>query len=236
MSGKRCRCTGCEVSDRFLDRADAGRRLAAAVALLASTDPVVLGLPRGGVPVAFEVAEALGAPLDVLVVRKLGAPRQPELAIGALAEGGETLVDTSCARRVGADEAAVDAAMARETHQIQRGVALFRGGRPLRDLAGRDVIVVDDGLATGLTAEVALRVIRRRAPRTLTLAVPVGAADSVARLRLVADEMVCLLVPDHFLAVGTWYRRFGQTSDEEVISLLSQNRSRREGHEPPTPG
>lgn len=222
------------MSGRYRDRVDAGRRLAALVEQLELADPVILGLPRGGVPVAFEVSERLGAPLDVVVVRKVGAPRQPELAIGAVAEDDEVLIDDAAARAVGADRATIDELVSRERLQMTQGVARFRNGRALPALGGRDVVVIDDGLATGLTARVALRVARRHGPRTLMLAVPVGAMDSVGGLREVADDVICVLTPSRFLAVGLWYQRFGQTSDEEVLSLLS--RSRRLPGSPAPPG
>lgn len=207
---------------RFSDRVDAGRQLGEAIVRLGLLNPTVLALPRGGVPVAFEVAERLAAPLDVLVVRKVGAPQQRELAIGAVAEGDETLIDTYGAHDAGADRATIDELVRRERAAVDRSIACFRAGRPLPPLARRDVIVIDDGLATGLTAEVALGVVRRRAPRTLTLAIPVGAPDSVDRLQQMADDVVCLLSPPRFVAVGVWYDEFGQVSDEEVLSLLAR--------------
>ncbi len=213
------------VTDRFADRADAGRQLADAVEDLTLGDPVVLGLPRGGVPLAYAVAERLHSPLDVLVVRKLGAPHQRELAIGALAEDGETLIDAAAARAVGADQHDLDEVVARERREVERSVATFRDGRPVLGLRARDVVVVDDGLATGLTAEAAIRFALRRRPRSLTLAVPVGAPDSADRLRYLVDDVVCLLSPAPFLAVGVWYGRFDQTSDEEVLGLLARART-----------
>jgi predicted phosphoribosyltransferase len=213
-------------SDRgFRDRVHAGRQLGEAVERLELADPVVLALPRGGVPVAVQVAERLHAPIDVLVVRKVGAPHQRELAIGAVAEGDETLIDAATARDTGTDEATLADLVQAERLAASECVTAFRAGRPLPALGGRDVLVVDDGLATGLTAEVALLVVRRHAPRTLTLAIPVGAPESVDRLARVADDVVCLLSPPRFLAVGAWYDDFGQVSDEEVLSLLARARN-----------
>lgn len=206
----------------FPDRVDAGRKLGEAIADRGLVRPLVLALPRGGVPVAAEVAERLHAPLDVLIVRKVGAPHQRELAIGAVAEGDEALIDAAAARDTGADELLLDDLVRRERQAVERSIASFRAGRPLPALGGRDVIVIDDGLATGLTAEAALGVVRRHAPHTLTLAIPVGAPDSVDRLQYVADEVICLLSPAHFTAVGVWYDEFGQVSDEEVLSLLAR--------------
>lgn len=201
---------------RFRDRDDAGERLADAVvtAGLDLVDPVVLALPRGGVPVAAAVARRLGAPLDVFVARKVGAPGRPELGIGAVAEGGATV-------GVGPDEPA--AALARA--ELARRVEAYRGDRSLPALAGRDVVLVDDGLATGVTAEAAILGVRRcqPRPRRVILAVPVGAPDTVARLGApgLAHEVVCVHSPWNLRAVGEWYDDFTQTSDEEVRRLLA---------------
>jgi predicted phosphoribosyltransferase len=193
---------------RFLDRQDAGRRLGERVAGLGLDDPVVLALPRGGVPVACEVARALGAPFDVIVARKVGAPGRPELGIGAVAEGDFV---------VGVPDAPEET-----WEELQRRVQLYRDGRPLPDLAGRDVVVVDDGLATGVTAAAALLSVRSHGPRRLVLAVPVGVPETVARLDA---EVVCLAAPRNFVAVGQWYDDFSQTTDEEVLAFLRPARS-----------
>jgi putative phosphoribosyl transferase len=223
MLGSSTRASPVTVVRRFRDRRDAGERLGARVATLDLRDPLVLGLARGGVVVAAEVARALGAPLDALVVRKLGAPGQPELGVGALAETGEALVDESTLRLLGIDRTALDPVIARERAELQRRVARYRGGRALAPFAGRDVVVVDDGLATGVTARAALRAVRRRHPRRLVVAVPVGATDTVARLvaERDADDVVALETPSDFFAVGAWYDRFDQTSDDEVVALLA---------------
>jgi putative phosphoribosyl transferase len=207
--------------DRFGDRRDAGRQLADALTPLAAEDPVVVALPRGGVPVAREVADALGAPLEVLAVRKLGAPHNPEYGIGAIAEGGTRVFDPEALAVLGIDGRALDAIAARESAELKRRVEAYRSGRPQMALAGRTAIVVDDGVATGVTDTAALRAIRKQRPRRLVLAVPVCAPDSLDRLRDEADDVVCLLAPAHLYGVGQWYRDFSQVSDREVVAALS---------------
>lgn len=205
---------------RYADRTDAGQRLASILADRDWRDPVVLALPRGGVPVAAPIAAALGAPLEVMVVRKLGAPRQPELAIGAIAEADVRVLDPTMLDRLRLAEADVTAIEAEQRRELQRRIHRYRGGRDLPTLRGRDVIVVDDGLATGATAVAACRAARVLGAGRLVLAVPVGAAAGVEHLRAEADEVVCPAVPHAFRAVGQWYEQFGQTSDEEVLALL----------------
>jgi putative phosphoribosyl transferase len=207
---------------RFRDRRDAGRRLARAVAQRAPADPVVLALPRGGVPVAFEVAAALGAPLDVLVVRKLGAPDQPELAVGALAEGGFSVVDRRALAALRIGSAEVDALVARESEELARRVTDYRGDRPPVALAGRTVVVVDDGLATGASARVALAAVRARGPAAVLFAAPVCASDAPERLSVPPRDVICVLAPDDLVAVGRWYRDFAQVDDATVRDLLAQ--------------
>lgn len=207
---------------QFRDRADAGRQLAALLVDREHVDPLVLGLPRGGVPVAAEIARALGVPVGVFVARKVGAPGREELGVGAVAEGSDALVVSDAARHVGLSAARLEEGAARERQELRRRVARYRGDRPLPDPAGRDVVLVDDGLATGVTAEAALRALRARGPRRLTLAVPVGARDAVDRLGAVADEVVCPLVPRTFVAVGAWYDDFEQVTDDEVVAFLER--------------
>ncbi len=204
----------------FADRRQAGRALAAQLLPLAAEEPVVVGLPRGGVPVAEEIAIALGAPLEVLVVRKLGAPHNPEYGVGAIAEGGTRVFDSEALAVLGIDNRALEEIVAGEEGELRRRVAAYRAGRsPLR-LAGRTVIAVDDGVATGVTDTAALRAIRRLGPKRLLLAVPVSAPDSAERLRGEADEVICLAEPGMLRGVGEWYRDFSQVSDEEVIAAL----------------
>lgn len=204
----------------FTDRRQAGRQLAEGLAALELRDPVVLALPRGGVPVAAEVARALGAPLDVIVARKIGAPGHPELGIGAVAEGGEAMFSGHAdLLRVGPHQR--ERLVEQERREVDRRVARYRGGRPLPAVTGREVVVVDDGLATGVTAGAALRALRRLRPSRLVLAVPVCAPDTADELSTVADEVVCCQRPHDLRAVGLWYDDFTQTSDEEVLELLA---------------
>lgn len=214
---------------QFADRVDAGRQLAHTLRRLAAEDVTVVGLPRGGVPVAFEVADALDAPLDVLLVRKLGVPRQPELAFGAIGEGGVLVLNDAVVRSAGLDADAITEVHTREQAELQRRVERFRRGRAPLPLADRTVVVIDDGIATGATAKAACAVARARGARRVVLAVPIGPPDVAARFICHADEVVCLKTPAGFHAVGQGYRRFPQTRDDEVVSLLDRaNRRERE--------
>ena len=208
----------------FHDRVDGGRQLVAVVDALHLADPIVLALPRGGVPVAAEVARVVGAPLDVVVARKVGAPGQPELGIGAVAEGGGTVVG-EVARQMGVTAERFERLADLERAELVRRVRIYRGSRPLPDLVGREVVLVDDGLATGVTAEAALRSIRAARPSRLVLAVPTAAPDTAARLARVADDVLAVMTPEPFLAVGRWYVEFDQTSDLEVLDLLTRAES-----------
>ncbi|WP_340384177.1 phosphoribosyltransferase family protein [Streptomyces sp. SS7] len=209
---------------RFPDRARAGRELAEVLRARQDDgelpDPVVLALPRGGVAVAEEVARALGAPLDVLVVRKIGAPFQPELGVGALVGDAEPLFDEAMLGALGLTERDLAPVVERERAELRRREMLYRDGRPAPDLRGRTAIVVDDGLATGATARAALRHLRHVAPRRTVLAVPVGAPEAVALLRSEADDVICLHRPAAFTAVGLWYEDFDQLSDADVLRAL----------------
>ena len=204
----------------FIDRRDAGRQLASMLAGLAQDQPLVIALPRGGVPVGFEVARQLGAPLDVLVVRKLGAPGNPELGVGAIAEHGSAVFDARTARRVGMTQEALDETVEREMAELRRRVEHYRDGQTAPDLRGRTVIVVDDGLATGLTDLAAVRALRAQGATRIVVAVPVGARQAVALLGAEADEVVCHTIPEELLGVGRWYRDFSPVSDQEVLDLL----------------
>lgn len=205
---------------RFEDRADAGRRLAPLLSHLAGADTVVLGLPRGGVPVAYEVAAQLGLPLDVIVVRKLGVPWHPELAMGAIGEDGVRVVNQDTVGHVGVTEAQVRQVEGAEREELERRVAAFRGDRPALALAGKTAVIVDDGVATGSTAEAACRVARAKGAARVVMAAPVAAPRAVEMLERVADEVVCLQLPADLGAIGFFYRDFTQTTDQQVRSLL----------------
>ncbi|MFC0039971.1 phosphoribosyltransferase family protein [Actinomadura rayongensis] len=208
------------MSAPFADRVTAGRELAERLVPRNLEGALVLGLPRGGTPVAAEVARALNGTLDVLVTRKIGVPGQPELAAGAVAEGGEPALDPALLAEAGLTPADLAPVIEAERAELDRRVAAYRGDRPPPEIAGRTVVVVDDGLATGSTARAALRAVRARRPARLVLAVPVGAADTVRALRADADEIVTLAEPVPFFAVGQWYDDFTQTTDAEVVAAL----------------
>lgn len=210
--------------DQFTDRVDAGRRLGELLAPRRSADVVVLGLPRGGVPVAAEVATALDAPLDVIVVRKLGVPYQPEVAMGAIGEGGVRVLDELLVARAGVSPAELDAVERRERATLEARVAKFRSGGQRLDLTGRTAIIVDDGIATGATASAASQVARLLGATRVIVAAPVGGRDAAHQVTD-ADEVVCLLQPPGFQAVGMHYRDFRQTSDDEVVRLLEGRRA-----------
>lgn len=205
----------------FAKRTSAGMQLGQAVAELALTDPVVLGLPRGGVPVAAEVAHKLHAPLDVLIVRKVGSPHHREFAVGAVGEGGVVIAHRRDLVAAGITPQEFQTLAAGEAEQVRIRAQLFRPHREMTPITGRDVVLVDDGLATGATAEAAIAVARAHEPRSLTLAVPVAPADSLPRLASLVDHLVCLLAPEFFGAVGAFYSHFGQVSDGEVVEILN---------------
>jgi putative phosphoribosyl transferase len=205
----------------FTDRREAGRRLGAELAARGFDDPVVVALPRGGVPVAFEVAAVLGAPLDVLIVRKLGCPWQPELGLGAIGEGGVRVLNESLIATVGVGPDELEAVARREAEELDRRIRRYRGDRAGVPVAGRTVVLVDDGLATGATARAGIQVLRGRGAGAVVLAVPVAPQGTVVELAEVADEVVCLETPAAFWAIGEHYADFHQTSDAEVAQLLT---------------
>lgn len=208
----------------FRDREDAGQRLAKELARFKDQQPAVLALPRGGVPVGFEVARALNAALDVILVRKLGSPITPELAIGAIAEsdGGEPVIDEQIVAELDVEKTYIDAEIAHQKHEIARRQQLYAAARPALDIRDMTAIVVDDGIATGATMKAAVRAARRRQPRKLVLAVPIAPEDTIERLRQEVDEVVCLSMPEDFGAVGLFYSDFSPIEDDVVISLLER--------------
>jgi putative phosphoribosyl transferase len=209
----------------FRDREDAGQRLAEKLAGYRDEDPVVLALPRGGVPVGYEISRSLGAPLDVFVARKLGAPGQPEFGIGAVAKGGVRVLNEDAVEALGITEEYIERAAEEQTAEIERRLRLLRGeGRPEPEVRGRTAILVDDGLATGVTARAAVEALRLRGLRRLVLAVPVCAEGAAELLGPEVDELVCLETPADLGAIGFWYGDFEQVSDEEVAELLETAR------------
>jgi putative phosphoribosyl transferase len=207
----------------FEDRHDAGRALVPAMRACALNNPIIIGLPRGGVPVAYEIALALKAPLDIITVRKLGAPSQPELAIGAIASGGiQALNDELIDQIPELDESVVKTIVANEMRELSRREQLYRGDRPFSDLRQREVVLVDDGMATGATMRAAAEAVLSQEPSKVLVAVPTASKGAVQLLKEKVDDVICLETPSPFVAVGYFYRNFGQTSDEEVRGLLTE--------------
>ncbi len=208
---------------RFADRAEAGRELAAALSDYRDRDDVVvLALPRGGVPVAFEVARELKAPLDVFVVRKLGLPAQPELAMGAIASGGIQVLNDEVVHALGVPHETIEKVAAREREELARREQLYRGDRPPQSVEGKTVILVDDGVATGSTMRAAIKALREQKPADLVVAIPVAPPETCEALRREADTVVCTRTPEPFLALGAWYASFPQTPDAEIQDLLTR--------------
>jgi predicted phosphoribosyltransferase len=208
----------------FSNRREAGRELARLLSGAPPSDDVlVLALPRGGVPVAFEIARALGAPLDVFLVRKLGTPGHPELAMGAIASGGIRVLNDEVVQALDIPPHLIDAVTAREQSELERRSSVYRHGRPFPSLRKRTVVLVDDGLATGSTMKAAVQAVKQHEPARVIVAVPVGAPETCRALREIADEVICARTPAHFSAVGEWYRDFAQTTDEEVTGLLRES-------------
>jgi putative phosphoribosyl transferase len=214
-------------SSPFEDRRDAGRKLAAKLSRFRGGRCVVFGLPRGGVPVGYEISRSLGAPLDVFVSRKLGAPGQPEFGIGAVAAGGVRVLNTDVIRRLGIPDEYVERITAQEIAEVNRRLRFFRGGRPEMEVDGMTAILVDDGLATGVTARAAVEALKLRKPGRLILAAPVCAAQTAELFASRVDELLCLASPSDLGAIGLWYKNFDQTTDEEVVQLLEKARDER---------
>src|SRR6266699_3906897 len=211
------------MTTQFRDRTEAGKLLATQLTTYANLqDVLVLALPRGGVPVAFEVARELHAPLDVMVVRKLGVPRQEELAMGAIATGGVRILNLDVVQFLDIPDELINTIAAREQAELERRERLYRGDRPAYDVHGRTVILVDDGIATGATMHAAVAALKQRQPTRIIIAVPTAAPLTCAEFEAEVDELVCVIRPDPFIAVGYWYSQFSQTSDEEVRSLHEQ--------------
>ena len=210
----------------FADRVDSGRRLGAELKRRFSTlrheDPLVLAIPRGGVPVGYEVARAVDAPLDLFIARKLGAPGHEELGIGAVAPGGTRFLDADAIRALDVSDAYIEQVTQKELAELERRLRLFRGDRPPPRMEGRSIILVDDGLATGVTALASLAALRLQRPRQLLFAAPVCSVEGAQAVSHQADDVVCVAMPDRFFGVGAWYRDFTQTSDEEVVDLLAR--------------
>jgi len=212
--------------ERLADRKDAGRRLAAELGRFAGrSDTIVLGLPRGGVVVGYEVAKALDAPLDVFLVRKLGAPGQEELAVGAIASGGVRVLNEDVVRAMGLSASQIEAIAAREQAVLDQRERLYRGHSEPMDLTAKIVILVDDGLATGASMRTAIRSLKRHSPTQIVVAIPTAPAETCADLRREVDEVVCVMTPEPFWSIGSWYLDFAQTSDQEVIDLLEKAKS-----------
>ena len=208
---------------RFADRLDAGQQLAAQLASYADrADVLVLGLPRGGVPIAYEIAKALHLPLDICLVRKLGVPKQPELAMGAIASGGIMVLNQEVLRSFHIPDSVVQEVAAVEQQELERREQVYRGDRPMPEVSDRTVILADDGIATGSTLRAAVAILREQEPERIVVAVPVAPPASCEQLKTVVDELICLVTPDRLYSIGQWYQDFSQTTDAEVCQLLEQ--------------
>lgn len=217
-----------EVDVNFRDRVEAGRILAHRLTKYADQRPIVLGLPRGGVPVAFEVAKALKAPLDVYVVRKLGVPGHEELAMGAIASGDVRVLNKRVIEDLRISEEAIEAETRKEQQEVQRRERLYRGDRPPLDVSNRTVVLVDDGIATGSTIKAAIAALKKQKAGRIVVAVPVAPASTIEELKREVDEVICVSTPEFFYAISLWYEEFPQTSDEEVSELLKQAEMKKE--------
>lgn len=210
----------------FSDRVEAGKRLASAMRDFAGKNGIVLAIPRGGVVVGYEIAKALNLPLDVIIPRKIGAPANPELAIGAMTEDGTIILDDNLITYLGVQRDYIKAESERQKHEIERRLKLYRQNEPYPSLKGLDVVIVDDGIATGSTMKAALASVKNRGASTVTVAVPVGPPSTIKELKKQADRVVCLYTPEYFQAIGQFYTDFNQTTDEEVIQLLKRNKQK----------
>ncbi len=210
----------------FTDRVDAGKRLASALKDFSGKNGIVLAIPRGGVVVGFEIARALNLPLDVIIPRKIGAPENPELAIGAVAEDGTAILDNRLIKYLGVSKEYIEIETKRQKHEIGRRLKLYRQDSSYPNLKGLDVIVVDDGIATGSTMKAALASVKNRRASSVTVAVPVGPPSTIEELEKIADRVVCLYTPEYFQAIGEFYSDFSQTPDEEVIMLLKKSKEK----------
>ena len=219
----------------FADRVDAGRRLGAELARrlprLRDEDPLVLAIPRGGAPVGYEVARAIEAPLDLFIARKLGAPGHEELGIGAVAPGGTRILDADAIRALDVSDAYIEEVTRKELAELERRLRRFRGNRPPPRIEGRSLVLVDDGLATGVTALASLTALRFQRPRRLVFAAPVCSVEGAQAVARQADDVVCVATPDRFFGVGAWYHDFTQTTDEEVVELLARREAEVRGQE-----
>jgi predicted phosphoribosyltransferase len=210
----------------FSDRVEAGKRLTSAMRDFAGKNGIVLAIPRGGVVVGYEIAKALNLPLDVIIPRKIGAPANPELAIGAMTEDGTIILDDNLITYLGVQRDYIKAESERQKHEIERRLKLYRQNEPYPSLKGLDVVIVDDGIATGSTMKAALASVKNRGASTVTVAVPVGPPSTIKELKKQADRVVCLYTPEYFQAIGQFYTDFNQTTDEEVIQLLKRNKQK----------
>ncbi len=206
----------------FENRQEAGKELASKFLKYRGENPYILAMPRGGVPIGFEVAKVLQAPLDVVIVRKIGLSGNREFGIGAIAEGGVRVLDQTTIGVIGIDEEEIEDTIKLEEEELKRRVRIYRGGKPPPNLTGKTAILVDDGMATGVTAKAAIEAVKKLKPKKIVLASPVCALDTVESLKKIVDEVICLATPFEFMAVGSWYRDFEQISDEEVIKLLQK--------------
>jgi len=208
----------------FANRVEAGKRLTSELKNLTEKNAIVLAIPRGGVVVGYEIAKALNLPLDVIIPRKIGAPDNPELAIGAMTEDGTIILDKDLVSYLGVSQDYIGAASEQQKNEIERRLKLYRGNEPYPNLRGKDVIIVDDGIATGSTMKAALASVRNKGARTVIVAVPVGPPSTIEELKKQADKVVCPYTPEYFQAIGQFYADFEQTTDEEVIQLLKKNK------------